>query len=236
MSEAILNEAAAVEQDARRRDAGWAALLFVFAPEAATIAVMATLAAARQGPAPAMVAWLVYAAACWIDVALLWRWARRRGIEREIFDFRRPSARDLAAAAGALTVAFLLYPPIMALSARFGFSIQGMRFDSHNPAVVAAVAAWAVVTTPFCEEVLFRGLAVRSLRARGAALWLVWLLPTLAFAAIHLTYFGVAGMVYIVVWGGVLTALRLWRGHLTPGWLFHAVNNAIVYLVIPSLQ
>jgi hypothetical protein len=38
------------------------------------------------------------------------------------------------------------------------------------------------------------------------------------------------------VWGGMLAAIRLWRNSLTPCWLVHAINNFIVFLIIPWLR
>jgi membrane protease YdiL (CAAX protease family) len=83
--------------------------------------------------------------------------------------------------------------------------------------ILSSVIVWAIITAPVCEEILFRGLAVKALQSRGFARGTIWLITTAAFAAIHLPYFGVASTTYIFAWGGVVTAIRLWRRSLTPG-------------------
>jgi membrane protease YdiL (CAAX protease family) len=236
MSTETMEKGGAERFDRGRGDAGWLAIVFVFAPVPAVSLIMAALATMRHGAPTHMISWLLYSAACWIDVAALWTWARGHGLSAEIFRFRSPSAADIAIAIIGAALLFFLYTPIVWLCGRYGFEFQGMNFDVGDPVVVAAVTFWAVVSAPFCEEVLFRGLAVQTLQSRGYGLWLVWLLPVAAFAAIHLPVFGVAGVFYILVWGGVVTAIRLWRGNLTPGWILHVINNLVAFLVIPLLR
>jgi len=58
---------------------------------------------------------------------------------------------------------------------------------------------------------------------------------SLAFAAIHLPQFGTAGALFILFWGAMVTAIRLWTDSLTPGLLVHFFNNAAAYILTPSL-
>jgi hypothetical protein len=59
---------------------------------------------------------------------------------------------------------------------------------------------------------------------------------SLAFAAIHLPQFGTAGALFILFWGAMVTAIRLWTDSLTPGLLVHFFNNAAAYILIPLLM
>ena len=59
---------------------------------------------------------------------------------------------------------------------------------------------------------------------------------SLAFAAIHLRQFGTAGALFILFWGAMVTAIRLWTDSLTPGLLVHFFNNAAAYILIPLLM
>jgi membrane protease YdiL (CAAX protease family) len=209
---------------------------FIFAPVIFTALGMRGLAAVMQAKPSAMIGWLVYSAACWIDVSLLWVWARRRRLSAEIFAFHRLQGADYLAAFGGLALVAFLYQPIMWLTGLFGFSMQGMRFDLYDPLILSSLIIWAIVTAPICEEILFRGLAVQALQSRGFARGTTWLISTAAFAAIHLPYYGVSGMIYIFVWAGVVTSIRLWRNSLTPGLVLHVANNIIAFLLIPLLR
>jgi membrane protease YdiL (CAAX protease family) len=222
--------------DGADRGLGLATFVFLFAPITVTALVIRGLVVVVQDKPPAMISWLVYSAACWIDVSLLWTWARRRGLSAKIFAFHRPSGTDYLVAFGGVVLVFFLYQPIAWLTGLFGFSMQGMRFDVRDPIVLSSVCIWAIISAPICEEILFRGLAVKALRSSGFGGVTIWLIPTAAFAAIHLPYFGVAGMIYIFAWSCVVTAIRLWRKSLTPGLILHVCNNIIAYLVIPLLR
>lgn len=54
-----------------------------------------------------------------------------------------------------------------------------------------------------------------------------------AFAVVHLPNFGAGGAVYVVLWGTLPTALRLYFDDLTGAVLLHALNNAFAYVVVP---
>jgi membrane protease YdiL (CAAX protease family) len=218
--------------------------LFLFAPIGAARttgaifgAITPTLDAASGGRGRAMLGWLVYSAACWIVVAIIWRWSRRRGTLAQIFAFHRPAPIDFAlAVAGFAVGVVIIYPTTQWVAHWFGTGMMGMHFDLHRPAVAIAVVIWAVVTAPLCEEILFRGLAVEYLRAQHAPFWLIVLLPCVAFAAIHLPYFGLGGAMFILPWSLTVMAIRLWRDSLTPGWILHVLNNIFAYLVVPLLS
>jgi membrane protease YdiL (CAAX protease family) len=182
-------------------------------------------------------AWLIYSTTCWIAVGATYLWSRRRGMVGQVFAFRLPSGLDRIVALGGTALGlFVIYPFSQWLAhLLFGTGIRGMGFDAHQPWTLTAVVFWAVVSAPFCEEILFRGLAVAHLRARHWPAWAIGVAITLGFAAIHLPYFGMGGVSLILIWGGMLAAVRLWRDHLTPGWMIHAANNVVAFVVIPLL-
>jgi membrane protease YdiL (CAAX protease family) len=224
------------QPDSQERGLKVTTFFFLFAPVVITSLGMRGLDAVLQDKPTAMISWLVYSLACAIDVSLLWVWARRRRLSAEIFVFHRLQSADYLAAFGGLALVVFLYQPIAWLIGLFGFSMQGMRFDLHDPIILCSVIIWSVVTAPICEEILFRGLAVQALQSGGFARGTTWLISTAAFAAIHLPYFGVSGMIYIFVWGGVVTSIRLWRNSLTPGLVLHVANNIFAFLLIPLLR
>ncbi len=202
----------------------------------ALAAATATIYVATAGRAPPPVPMgLVYAAGCWLAVLSAWRWAARRGLTGAVFAFRRPRWCDWLGALAGLAASFAIFPLSQALTSRLGIPMHGMRYDLADPWNIAALVAWVVVTTPICEEVLFRGLAVGALRSRRWPEWAVALVPTVAYALVHAPYFGWGGAVFILFWGAIPMALRLWRGSLTPGAIMHAANNLAAFVIVPML-
>jgi membrane protease YdiL (CAAX protease family) len=185
-----------------------------------------------------MVSWLGYTVGCWVAVYGVWLWSSRRGIADKVFIFRQPTGRDWGITlAGAAVGIVILYPVSQWLAqVLFGVQMRGMSFDIRQPFVLPVVLVWAVLTAPLAEEVLFRGLAVAYLQARRWPTWAIGVVCCIAFAAIHLPYFGVAGATLILFWGGMVVAIRLWRGNLMPGWILHIVNNVVAYIAIPLLR
>jgi hypothetical protein len=56
-----------------------------------------------------------------------------------------------------------------------------------------------------------------------------------AFALYHIPTFGLAGATFVLFWGALVTAVRLWRDSLTPGWIVHILNNTYAYILLPLL-
>lgn len=63
----------------------------------------------------------------------------------------------------------------------------------------------------------------------------MWLTMVVAFALYHIPTFGLAGATFVLFWGALVTAVRLWRDSLTPGWIVHILNNTYAYILLPLL-
>ena len=186
-----------------------------------------------------VVSFLIYGVVgCGIGAALVWLWASRRGVVGEIFAFRFPSARDWLVAIAGFVVGVAIFFPLSQWLARelFGADLRGMDYDLHAPFEMPAMICAVVIVAPFTEEVLFRGLGLAYLRRLKWPSWTVWLTMTIAFMAIHIPASGLAGAIFILFWGGMVTAIRLWRESLTPGWILHILNNATAYVILPLLM
>jgi membrane protease YdiL (CAAX protease family) len=174
--------------------------------------------------------------ACGAAVLGVWLWARPRGLVREIFMFRPLAGRDWLIACVAWLIGLAIFPVSQWLARiLFGATVRGMNFDLHTPYAIPIMVIAAVIVGTFGEEVLFRGLGIAYLRSLRWPSWAVWLTMTLAFAAIHVPTFGVAGAFFVLFWGAMVTAIRLWRGSLSPGWIVHILNNATAYILLPLL-
>lgn len=103
--------------------------------------------------------------------------------------------------------------------------------NTQLPATLPArVAAWAAVTAaaPLAEEVVFRGLLYRALRAVWGP-WPAALLSALLFALSHGEPWAMFGLVALGLLYARLTELT---GSLTPAVAAHAAHNALSFAMI----
>ena len=181
---------------------------------------------------------LAYAVGSWIAVAAAWLWSSRRELSRDVFIFRRLTWRALAASAGGFVVAMYGVPFMTHwLSHLTGGWGPGVRIDFHDWQSVTTYFLLFVVTTPVCEEILYRGLLVAWLRRVGWGDPAILLVGSLVFGANHVIPLGfVWGAAMVVVLGSILFALRLRYESLTPAWLAHFLFNAQPFLIYPLIN
>lgn len=170
--------------------------------------------------------------ACFVAGAI-WLWAARGGFTDRIVPIARPSPRYWLWAIAALIVAWAMPPAFLRLVTSLG--LRGRSYDIYDPATFALVTVWAVLLGPACEEILFRGFGIGYLIARGVNRWLAGGIVMLFFLAMHWPYFGPGGILLVLPFSVLVTILRLTSGNLTPGLLFHVMNNIGAFLVLPLL-
>jgi membrane protease YdiL (CAAX protease family) len=100
--------------------------------------------------------------------------------------------------------------------------------SSHGPATLGERLFWLFIsfTAGFCEELVYRGFAIRVLQGRGMRTWLAVLLATLSFVFVH----GVAAVFrfpFYFTAGLLFAALFLWRRSLVPGVCLHALWDVV---------
>jgi membrane protease YdiL (CAAX protease family) len=161
--------------------------------------------------------------------------ARRLGGWRPAFGLSWPNLRDLGlAVAGAFAefvgraiAAILLLLAIPAL--RHG-NANNVSLHGRSTAEVVTLVIVAVLIAPPIEELIFRGLLLRTLMRR-MAFWPAAAISTGCFAALHLYEVrGVASMVLlfasIFVFGYGQCLLVRWTGRLGTSIVAHSVTNA----------
>jgi membrane protease YdiL (CAAX protease family) len=179
---------------------------------------------------------LAYAVASWIDLAVAWLWASRRGLSAEIFRFREMTRTMLAASLAGFAIAMYGVP----IATWWLSDVTGgrgpARIDSHDAQSLAVYVFLFVITTPVSEEVLYRGLLVAWLRRLGWRDSAILPVGSLIFGANHLIPLGFVWASAMVGFGAILFALRLRYDSLSPAWAAHFLFNAHPLLILPLIQ
>jgi hypothetical protein len=189
--------------------------------------------AVRNAHAP-FGSFIAYAASNWIVLLFLYVILKRWDLVKEVFRFSKFKSNELVAAIVAFLIGiFIVYPVINFITSSIGTSMRGMNFKITSGLVFTIIVFWAVITSPFVEEVLFRGLGIGYLSAKGFPPIISGIAIISLFSLIHIPYFGIGGAIFITVWSILPTYLRLSYNNLTPGWLMHVLNNIFAYIIVP---
>lgn len=174
--------------------------------------------------------YLVYGSVNLLTVALLYL-ILSPAHRADVFRFRRPSWRELVAAMAAFLVGLGVFQVTATISARLGYKMQGLTYSLANPTAVLVIFVGAILLAPVTEEILYRGLVLEALLSRDIGAFPATILMTLVFALIHLPNFGVAGTLFISVWGILPALLRLGYDNLSGAVIMHVMNNLFAYLI-----
>jgi len=139
--------------------------------------------------------------------------------------------------------------PEFAAAASADNTIPGeLRANGLNAETLAVIAVVAGIKTALAEEIFFRGLiAKRLIHAMG--FWWGNTLQALIFGGVHLLIFTVPGgpefallpaVLFLLIPGAGGWAMgyvneRAGNGSILPGWLMHALGNAVSYPVLAFL-
>jgi membrane protease YdiL (CAAX protease family) len=211
------------------------ALLEGFAVYLCLMAVLATIASLLPSHHPGMgllVVVPVLAALAWLRARGAWGrhladaigWNAGRGFAREIF---------------AGIVGYVAGIPVMAVGMGLALALARLsstrashpiEFDITTGGWVRVVLIFlACLFAPVTEELMFRGMLLRHLTLRWPRMWSA-VVVSLVFAAIH-----PQGWTAIPLLGGVglvLALIRIRRGSLVASMTAHALNNALVLIML----
>jgi membrane protease YdiL (CAAX protease family) len=157
--------------------------------------------------------------------------ARAKGSSlRADFGFR-VRARDWwvpFAGVGIFLIATVLILPLVNIANAHQQVVNDL--DNANGLTLAVFAVIAVMIAPLCEELLFRGLLLRSLRRRMSPEWAV-IVQALAFALAHPMLSPTIGDLAVVpalfLLGAISGMVALRRGDLSPSILMHVGFNLL---------
>ena len=138
----------------------------------------------------------------------------------------------LAALAGAIVLALVVLS-----QADLGDQVPLAGLGVLSPTWKIVLALWIWLGAPFCEEVMFRGMAWGALERRvppmrGAWLgnkWVILVVTAVAFALWHRE----GWRLVILVWGGLAIGIaRMRSGSVMSSTIAHSTNNALPALAI----
>lgn len=175
---------------------------------------------------------VVYALCNWVVILILYMILNKGRLVKEVFRFSKLKYKEMMMTIVALLVGiFVVYPVANYLTSLIGIPMKGMGFTISNGFVLAIIIFYAVITAPYVEEVLFRGLGVGYFLAKGFSPLVSGLITIIFFSLIHIPYFGFGGAIFIFFWSILPTYLRIKYNNLTPGWLLHLLNNFFAYII-----
>jgi membrane protease YdiL (CAAX protease family) len=93
------------------------------------------------------------------------------------------------------------------------------------------VMIFMATSAGICEELIYRGFAIRTLQGRGWKLWQALLLAALAFIVMH----GITGLVaapLFLLSALLFSGLYLWRGSLWPAVYVHVLWDLMTILAV----
>lgn len=214
-------------------DRTWFILAIALVPVPLTMLFFIVHSAVSGTPSDAYglpMAYLIYGLANLITVGGLYALLSPR--ERNaVFRFSRPSVSELMWAIGAFLVGLGVYQLTSRVSAALGYELQGLSYSLTEPSTVVIIVVGAVIIAPITEEVLYRGLVLGVLLSRFGVLSAIVIMTGL-FALIHLPNFGVAGTLFISVWGILPAIMRLRFDNLSGAVTMHMLNNVFAYLIV----
>jgi membrane protease YdiL (CAAX protease family) len=178
---------------------------------------------------------LAYVAVSWTDVAAAWLWSSRRGWRDEVFRFRGLTWPALATAVVCFAIAMYGAPIMTQGLSRVTGGHGPASIDLHDARFVVIYVLLFAITSPLCEEILYRGLLVAWLRRIGWRDPAIWCVGSLLFGLNHAIPLGLVWATVMVLFGAILFAIRLRFDSLSPAWLTHFLFNAQPLVIYPLI-
>ncbi|HEY3738035.1 MAG TPA: CPBP family glutamic-type intramembrane protease [Jatrophihabitans sp.] len=169
------------------------------------------------------------------------RVALRHGGWGRTFGWRRPTPGDLPVAGVGFLVATALRIAVgvvldLASGGAATNESRNIEVDSINVPTVLLLVAVVVIAAPLTEELMFRGLLLRTFMQRWS-FWPAAIVSTLIFGLFHTYEVGtVLGAVTLALTVGVMGLVNCYlvrrTNRLMPGILVHAASNGLAVLVL----
>lgn len=165
--------------------------------------------------------WCSIAFLHWCSVALIGMLLKRKG----------SVLKDIGLDLSPLRIALMIGVPVVIGGTLIMLRKMGIDHGSKSPEVVSPFTNgerwfWIFMsfTAGFCEELVYRGFAIRALQGLNIRTWLAILAATLSFVLMHgVSVLTSVPFVIIYVAGLLFSALFIWRRSLIPGIILHTL-------------
>jgi len=234
-------------------DDSWTARVAVWPAFAVTLVLAITHAldvagnfdAARRFPASAVVDALGISFAAAVTIVVGRPIARRLGGWAPAFGWSPPRLIDFPVAVAWLIGEFAVLfvgkgALVAALPALRGVTASNVQLPNTATTRVVVLAVSAVALAPPIEELIFRGLVLRT-AMRWMAFWPAAALSSTVFAVLHIFDATSAAGALILFWSSVMfgisqCVLVRWTGRLAPAVTVHAGMNAVTLAITLGLR
>lgn len=149
--------------------------------------------------------------------------------------FERPSRQELLWTAVCFPASIGAFLVGSTIGSALGFELSGVSYTLTDYHTLAAVVFGGILVAPVVEELLYRGLLLDSLLARGLSPAVAGGITVVLFGSMHIISLGVAGVLATTCWAVFPTLIRLKFNNLTGAWLLHFVNNIYSYILLVAL-
>lgn len=148
-----------------------------------------------------------------------------------------PNLRTL----GTVGIGFAAYIAATALAIGLFVAIGGQMPDAKAPlAQLAALPAWLLpvlaLRAGIVEELITRGFGLERLAELTGSRWFAAGLQLVLFAALHIPFWGVMKSAGILLTGGALTLLYLFRRDLAANMILHAAIDGMALAAVGSVD
>ena len=184
---------------------------------------------------------LVVAAANWATLAVVALLMRPAGLKFREIGLGRPELRHFVAGFFFFLLGVGLFYLVLVLAAKVapGACVRGMAFHLAGWRTWPIVVFAALLTMPVCQEILYRGYAIKVMGDRLGSYWAGGVVSCIVFGLVHLPHFGTVGAVALTVWSVLPMFLFIWMRSVYPGMVMHFLNNLwafiLLRLILPEL-
>jgi membrane protease YdiL (CAAX protease family) len=177
-------------------------------------------------------AYIIYALACWLTLAILWFILRRYGYRFRDLGWHNFKVRDIGWAVLFLVIAIYVWWGVSIGLSKIGVEEWRMEYHFTSPFEVLIIFFFSVITAPICEETLFRGYLITVLSGK-IKLWLACIFSIVLFALYHFFPFGIGAFIHILFWAPFPIILFVWRKSIYPAVIMHVLNNLFAWVMLP---
>lgn len=178
-----------------------------------------------------LVFWISIFILHWSNTFLAYWYGKKSGYGLKDFGYTLSKKKTIIA----LTVYFLVAISFLILSLnRSGNTVSKLDSVLYNfyPMTLADKVLWifVAISAGFCEEFVYRGFGITTLKSRKLSNWLIVLLTSISFVFIH----GVAvfNMFHFYLFFGILFAiLRIWRKNIILNIIIHALIDLSIITI-----